>query len=479
MNEGKLWLLLTVLMTLTGCTHVEEYDSSEDSELSEVFFNGYLSHAKDVDTRATYPVGGEGGMTTAKLKSSGFGVFASYTGASTYDYAGSGIGDVAHNFMWNQQVEWAGGKWTYSPVKYWPNDNQPADQQVPPAQGSEAHSYVSFFAYAPYQQVADPAAGLDVTATPAHSGIVKVDANSAASGNATLTYRTSGTSPFSPTGNVDLLWANQQNLWKMKSSGEGYVDGYVHFLFKHALSKFTVYVQGLFDHRDNDDTSMNYPDDVDGNTRILIERVDFSNSPLMSKGRMYLAARPNDATVPCWDLLAADSLHIDINGFTLNEDLRDAYIDGTQKAYHTDWLVDTDAATAKDNFLALPTGVTHTEQPLFDDTDEFLMVIPNKDYITAHPADVMKVHIVYYVITYDPNLTLNNPKYYSIVKNDILATFSSSFSFEPNKQYKLVLMPGLTTVKFQLSVADEWETPIVMDPVVIDWFVSKKEYNVN
>lgn len=52
--------------------------------------------------------------------------------------------------MYNQSVTYSLGNsvWQYEPIKYWPNDNNPADDQG--ATGSQAHSYLSFFAYAPY-----------------------------------------------------------------------------------------------------------------------------------------------------------------------------------------------------------------------------------------------------------------------------------------------------------------------------------------
>ena len=61
----------------------------------------------------------------------GFGVFAYYTGATTWESAKA---SATPNFMYNQQVTYSSG-WTYTPVKYWPNAN-----------GEK----VSFFAYAPY-----------------------------------------------------------------------------------------------------------------------------------------------------------------------------------------------------------------------------------------------------------------------------------------------------------------------------------------
>jgi len=97
--------------------------------------------------------------TEASLKSNatkagkaGFGVFGYYTNDEAYTQL------ATPNFMYNQQVKYDGtSAWTYSPVKYWPNEF-----------GSEASSnfkdYLSFFAYAPYVDV-DPVTGLAAKGT--------------------------------------------------------------------------------------------------------------------------------------------------------------------------------------------------------------------------------------------------------------------------------------------------------------------------
>ena len=93
----------------------------------------------------------------------------------------------------------------------------------------------------------------------------------------------------------------------------------------------------------------------------------------------------------------------------------------------------------------------------------------------------MQIRMVYYVITYDERLTLPKtgyPQYFSIVKNDVTATFSTAFAFEPNKKYKLRLQPGLTTVKFDVTSVDGWDTPITLNPEVIDWVTKTLEYDV-
>ena len=66
------------------------------------------------------------------LRAVSVGVFASYTGKLDYEST-----TVAPDYMYNQEVRYtSSGVWEYAPVKYWPND---------------ANDYVSFFAYAPYE----------------------------------------------------------------------------------------------------------------------------------------------------------------------------------------------------------------------------------------------------------------------------------------------------------------------------------------
>lgn len=65
-----------------------------------------------------------------QLKAIEFGVFAAYTGPLKYEQT-----TVSCDYMYNQRVKFTDGKWTYNPVKYWPNDDR---------------DYVSFYAYAPY-----------------------------------------------------------------------------------------------------------------------------------------------------------------------------------------------------------------------------------------------------------------------------------------------------------------------------------------
>lgn len=148
------------------------------------------------------------------LQSEGFGVFAYYTGDQNWSTVGA---STIPNFMYNQQVRWASEQWTYSPVKYWPNNNNPADDSG--ATGSEIKNYLSFFAYAPYK-------------TNEVTYITGFSANDVA-GAPTINYTWGADN--------DLLYAAQTDRYKYDNSDDandnGRIGETVLFNFRHALCK--------------------------------------------------------------------------------------------------------------------------------------------------------------------------------------------------------------------------------------------------
>lgn len=187
--------VMLFLLALTGCSKDEAGNDSDapvpvrfEAGSPEVFKSRSLIESESA------------------LKGAGFGVFAYYTGATAWGDVGS---STTPNFMYNQQVTYSSG-WTYTPVKYWPNDNTPADNSG--ATGSQTHSYVSFFAYAPY---------FDPSSSPA-SGVTDIGANNV-SGAPTVTYTWAA--------DADLLYDKQIDQVK------GTVSSAVTFMFKHALAK--------------------------------------------------------------------------------------------------------------------------------------------------------------------------------------------------------------------------------------------------
>lgn len=458
---------MTLLLTLAGCSQVEDSVRS-DEEQTEVSFSCYLSQSKKNDgsaTRTAYPSDGEGGMTTAKLKETGFSVFSIYTEDNTYTRDNANSGTKAFNFMWNQDVQWdatlSQPAWTYTPVKYWPNDNNPADDQTPPATGSQTHSYLSFFAYAPYQDN-DELTGLTSAQQDEATGVVAFTANSTASQESKVTYRLN--TSLLPPDNIDLLWT--RNIDRYKMDGAGYVNGQVQLQFIHALSKVKFVARTLVDQTTTDDTDPQYPHDVDANTKIFIERVEITAPSLYKEAKMSLVPNPVNGTVPVWSDRTTP-ITPSVTGSILHSDLKW----GSNPADRSD------ASAAATDFAALAAGVTSTDHDLFADADNngiFLIPTAAKERLT--------IRVVYHVVTYDPSLKLNTPKYYSLVTNDISYTTpdtdAGKLQFEPNKVYTIRLLLGLTTVKFEVDAVDDWADPIVLDGVVRDPNVETHEYNV-
>lgn len=490
------------LLMMVSCTSEDTTASSSSgaSAATAVTFKPYIGSG---ETRATYPAdaGGNGivgAIDNDRLKTTSFGVFAQYTENTAW---GSYTKTTPFNFMWNQKVTWdaLNSFWTYAPVKYWPNDNQPAD--LSGATGSQEHSYLSFFAYAPYQAETSPADGFDVKdydgdddgTDPDHDGIVFVSPNNEEVEDAYLYYRTSIEKPFGVDESVDLLWASQQDLWKTKPSGEGYVDGQVHLTFRHALSKLEITVKTLIDRTANH-TSDAYSTELDANSKVFIESATITTPDFYTEGKLMLTPYDATPTVPRWDytgVTAKDgfkfystgdpgttSYATDLVNFSMRyadtnipQSLADPITDSNDDGID-DVTGLTEAETVKEVFKTMAEGVTTSEKQLSANYSTFM-------FPPSANTSAIAVNIKYHVVTFDEGLTLNVPKYYSNVLNDITATLGdSSFQFESNKRYKLVLNLGLTSAKFEVYVLDDSGEYILLSAVVKEWDLKTIETDV-
>lgn len=203
-------------------------DVIEAQQSNAIQFGTYMGN--QAMTRA----GKTGNISTTELKASdgGFGVFAYYTGSSTYsDYRAQGTADKFPDFMYNQEVKWttsndrsgyigeeSNNMWAYSPLKYWPNDfanNTAVDDQDNnasnnPATGSATYGgNVSFFAYAPY-----------VEATNNTTNQANIDGG-AVTGNESGIIALSGNKYVGASG---TYYSDPYVTWKMKSDGTNVVD---------------------------------------------------------------------------------------------------------------------------------------------------------------------------------------------------------------------------------------------------------------
>ena len=199
-------LAAAAALALVACAKVESIQNT--NEENAVSFGVYAG--KMTPTKVT-------GLTTSNITN--FGVYSSYTTAAwtTSDKM---------NFMYDQLVSGSDHSWTYSPVKYCPN---------------ETSDRLSFWAYAPYKD--------------ANNGITEKTANSDA-GYPKITYTM-------PADNyqVDLLWAtpvmNKVNNSSYTSGtanpttptpdGDATISNKVQFSFKHALALIDVQARYLVD----------------------------------------------------------------------------------------------------------------------------------------------------------------------------------------------------------------------------------------
>ena len=143
----------------------------------------------------------QGTTDLAALRTQGFGVFACHTGLHPYIST-----STTPNLMYNQQVGYddVNGVWTYSPLVYWPNGDDGADE------------FVTFFAYGPHSTSA--------------AGCIADMSRDDEAGDPWLLYQLGGTESDWQTSQVDLVYDFRRDQVR---SG---VSTRVNFSFKHALA---------------------------------------------------------------------------------------------------------------------------------------------------------------------------------------------------------------------------------------------------
>ena len=114
------WLVMAAMLVGTGCSTDEVVN--DYSPENAIQFGTYVG--RDAQTRAQI-IGNDNQDGKQQLGS--FGVFAFYRN--------EGATVSIPNFMNNQLVTISGNAWTYSPIKYWPN---------------ESSDKIDFYAYAPH-----------------------------------------------------------------------------------------------------------------------------------------------------------------------------------------------------------------------------------------------------------------------------------------------------------------------------------------
>ena len=426
-----LFLAAATAAIVSSCSQSAESvieDNSNNIETSQTPVN------MSVYTASSTRAGNTGNITDAQslAKMGGFGVFAYQTGSTDYT---AGQTSFQPDFMYNQLVngtDVAAPVWSYSPIKYWPNDNDDADNAG--AKGLGKTGKVSFFAYAPY---ADPSA----TNANTTSGITAVSANSAMS-DPTVTYKLATKS----SDNVDLLWGTAEtntsaaktngttvsgsaqngktltdgkaavnvDLTKMKTNGR------ILFVFKHALAKFGGN-GGIKIKADYDES--------DGKTKITVKSITITTEGVNTSG--FTTGGTLNLATGVWSNPTTSS---DVTYSTTISDNLAAAI--KEPATVSTW-----------DDLKNTTGVTTDAQDVFNTTeDNGFFLIPDAT------LPKFKVTVDYFVRTKDDKLS----KKYSETENQITQTVSfGETKAALNKRYSLTIILGMTSVKFDASV-DNW-----------------------
>ncbi len=450
-KENILFIALTLCAALTmgSCSEDTTGDYQPSDRGLAVTFDTYIG------TRA----GATGALNDiTALRESGFGVFSFYTQNNTWEDNQS---TLAPNFMYNQQVSWTDtdndgldDSWTYSPLKYWPNDNNPADDGT--AAGSQPHSYLSFFAYAPYT-AAEPSSGtvlgedgsvLSSSAAVTEKGIVSLTSNTTQSAPK-ITYRWSADLD----NQVDLLYAQPQtNLYKTKDTHEGYTNGNVLFTFKHALTCINFTVQRVYDDENNPNSLVGGSSAAASDTRIFVSSLQLTPTAAMpTSGTFNLATATwestantgGDATIS----ISADNINNDISG-TLSDDADDIKTKELNK-YATGLL-----------------GVTETAVPLLN-SNRTVMVMPGDNAS-------FDIDITYSFITKDNELALSNltdyqgNKYGRIV-NRVSKPAVEIGDLQPGKKYDVLIKIGVEEVTFEVIGVEDWYFPMRFTPSTSDY----------
>ena len=412
-------LALLALMASCSSSNDDLNGGATQENNIPVTFSSYLGKTATSRAGTAGTITTDGANSTTSLQTEGFGLFATYTDNAEYTAA------TGPNFMYNTKVSTK--DWTYSPLRYWPNETSTTNADGKGAT-SEGVDRLSFFAYAPYVE----ATATTGAVTENTVGITALTAN-----NVTTDPKVTYVVADDPSKSVDLLWgvvpagttkwSNVTGTDIDIAEGKPYLNlikpktnQKVNLLFKHALAKLNLNVVGAFDA-------------VTGGTKDAATKITVASVTIEGKGfkkTAVLNLNNTTANEPLWEAVdGADDIMLTVSGDNLNSKIKDS---GKDEAQTVD-------------------GVTETAQDLLNSdatsAQKAFMIIPSS------AADKsLKVTIDYYVNTTDASLS----KGYSRVENKITKTITG-FAPEAGKNYTLLLSLGMTSVKVSATVSD-WTT---------------------
>ncbi len=383
-------------------------------------------------------------MTTDNLKNvsapeeAGFGVIAYSTGTSAWSSAKT---TATPNFMYNEHVYWNGNPgtaWTYSPIKYWPNefnttavDDQDSNASDNPASGATASGKVSFFAYAPYagtvtQTDEDAVDGATVDNTPT-GGVIKMSGNEYV-GEPCVYYQFNSSAP------VDLLWGARGNStgYNQAAGTDGGTSNTVNIDLVKQKTGETVDFD--FKHRIS----------AIGGTAGLKAQVVPSNGSLsntkVSITSVTIANNTTTNTYTCGTLNLATGV------FTIDNTSSTGAVAGPNVTYNTaDIIADYATVSTPADWSAVKGLSTTSATAILQDGKVPMYFMPG-----ATPK--ITVTVTYKVYTQDTKLSAG----WSEVEQTISKNITFGSAVEYGKRYIILMKLGLEDVDFAASVS-AWE----------------------
>lgn len=412
-------LALLALMASCSSSNDDLNGGATQENNIPVTFSSYLGKTATSRAGTAGTITTDGANSTTSLQTEGFGLFATYTDNAEYTAA------TGPNFMYNTKVSTK--DWTYSPLRYWPNETSTTNADGKGAT-SEGVDRLSFFAYAPYVE----ATATTGAVTENTVGITALTAN-----NVTTDPKVTYVVADDPSKSVDLLWgvvpagttkwSNVTGTDIDIAEGKPYLNlikpktnQKVNLLFKHALAKLNLNVVGAFDA-------------VTGGTKDAATKITVASVTIEGTGfkkTAVLNLNNTTANEPLWEAVKdAGDITLTVSDANLNSKIKDS---GKDEAQTVDGVTETaqdllnsDATSAQKAFMIIPSSATDKS---------------------------LKVTIDYYVNTTDASLS----KGYSRVENKITKTITG-FAPEAGKNYTLLLSLGMTSVKVSATVSD-WTT---------------------
>lgn len=389
---------MAAALALVGCSKSELVDTPVQ-EQNAIAFDTYVG--RDAQTRATIV-----DLDVVKLK--GFGVNAYYNAEFTTDDDGQITGFTYDDtFMHNTKVTYNDekGVWTYSPIKYWPNN---------------VDDHLTFFAYAPYDK-SNPGLGegnVDMSKiydfTIAENVKDQID----------LVYHKA----FGEDG--DMTTADNGQTYQMKKQK---IMDKVRFNFQHALSRISFDVKAVVD--DINDESDNL---LDGNTHINIKEVALVKVSDDATDDPFYKTATLDMTTGQWiydEEAGYQEYHMTGEDFYRPVEVKTKYTD----AWGDPWY--------ESEYVAQLSKFNPAQRLLAD--DHYLMILPQE----FEEGSGYRIYIEYDVISEEVNnngIGENTTEDSSTITNKIYSEVLDG-AFEQGKAYKFTLWLGMTSVKIDAT----------------------------